>query len=95
MEDIEKIVHKVFANIPGSAAPQRQADIGKVWERVLKQQGLTHAKISGLKQGTLVVNIDSPARLYQFNLKRKNILESVSREIPEIKKIYFKIGKIQ
>ena len=95
MDEIKNIVNKVFANIPGSAAPNRPEEIGRVWEKILKQHGLTQAKIIGLKEGTLIVNIDSPARLYQFNLKKKKIAEDLNREIAEIKKIYFKIGKIQ
>ena len=94
MDEIKDIVNKVFANIPGSVAPQKQEDIHRVWEQVLKQHKLTHAKITGLKDGTLVVNIDSPARLYQFNLKKTKILEDLHHQVPEVQKIYFKIGKI-
>lgn len=94
MDEIKNIVNKVFANIPGSAAPKKQEDIGKAWEEILKQYGLTQAKIVGLKDGMLLVNVDSPARLYQFNLQKKKIVEEMSRAVPEIKKIYFKIGKI-
>ena len=95
MEEMKDIVKKVFAGIAGNKTADRQEQISKVWEKVLKNQRLTQAKISGLKEETLVVNIDSPARLYQFNLKKKKILEEIHQEIPEIKKIYFKIGKIQ
>lgn len=94
MDEIKDIVNKVFANIPGSVAPKKQDDISRAWEEVLKQHKLTHAQIAGLKEGTLIVNIDSPARLYQFNLKKNKILAEMSRQAPEIKKIYFKIGKI-
>ena len=93
MDEIKDIVYKVFADIPGNSSPKQQEVISKAWEKVLKEQGLTRAKITGLKEGTLVVNIDSPARLYQFNLKKKKILEEMAREVPDIKKIYFKIGK--
>ena len=95
MDEMKDIVHKVFANIVGSSAPKKQEDISRIFDKVLKEQGLAHAKIAGLKEGTLVVNIDSPARLYQFNLKKKKILEEINRAIPDIQKIYFKIGKIQ
>jgi len=95
IEGMKDIVHKVFAAIPGKTTAGQQGKISKVWEKVLKHQGLSQAKISGLKDETLVVNIDSPARLYQFNLKKNKILEEINQEIPEIKKIYFKIGKTQ
>jgi hypothetical protein len=95
MQEIKDIVSKVVAGIPGKTTVDKQEKISKAWERVLKNQGLTQAKISGLKEETLVVNVDSPARLYQFNLKKKKILDELSQEIPEIKKIYFKIGKTQ
>ena len=95
MEDMKDIVHKVFGAIPGKTTVNQQEQISKAWEKVLNQQKLTQAKISGLKDETLIVNVDSPARLYQFNLKKKKILEEINQAIPEIKKIYFKIGKTQ
>ena len=95
MEEMKDIVKKVVAAIPGKTTIDAQEHISKVWEKVLKHQGLTHAKISGLKETTLIVNVDSPARLYQFNLKKKKILEEINQETPEITKIYFKIGKTQ
>lgn len=95
MEEIKDIVSKVVAGIQGNRPVDKYEQISKAWSKVLKQQKLTQAKISGLKEETLVVNLDSPARLYQFNLKKKKILEAINQEIPEIKKIYFKIGKTQ
>lgn len=93
--EIKDIVSKVVAAIPGKTTVDKQEKLSKTWDKILKRQGLSQAKISGLKEETLVVNIDSPARLYQFNLKRGKILEELNQEIPEIKKIYFKIGKTQ
>ena len=95
MDEMKDIVSKVFAKIPGSVGPQKQDDISRIWENILEEQKLSHAKITGLKDGILVVNVDSPARLYQFNLKKKKILDQMSRKVPEIQKIFFKIGKIQ
>ena len=93
--EIKDIVNKVVATIPGKTTADKQEKISRAWDKILKHQGLSQAKISGLKDETLVINIDSPARLYQFNLKRTKILEEINQEIPEIKKIYFKIGKTQ
>ena len=91
--EIKDIVNKVVSALPGKTTIDKQEKLSKAWDKLLKHQGLSQAKISGLKEDTLVVNIDSPARLYQFNLKRGKILEELNQEIPEIKKIYFKIGK--
>ena len=94
MDDIKDIIKTVVGKISSQRA-SGQKDIVSVWENILKKKERTHAKISGLKEGQLMVNIDSSAWLYQFNIKKKKILEEIQKEIPEVQKIYFRIGKTQ
>jgi len=49
--------------------------------------------IVGLKDNQLIVNVDSSAWVYHFNLKKNKILQNIQKEFPEIKRIYFKVGK--
>ena len=56
---------------------------------------LKHTKIIGIKEDGLLVCVDSPAWLYQMRIRQTKILEQLKAEIPYIKYIRFKMGKIK
>ncbi|MDP2652447.1 MAG: DciA family protein [Candidatus Omnitrophota bacterium] len=95
MDDIRNIVDSVLKNLSSRTQPTVQEEIQKAWERIVKDQGLKHARVAGFHDGVLNIHIDSPAWLYQLNLKRKKITEDMQKSVPDVKKIYFKIGKVQ
>lgn len=94
MDNIDEIVNKVIGNL-FLKIPRKQEEIQKIWEKSFNSKGLEHTKIVEFKEGTLFVNVDSSAWLFQCNLKKKKIVEAIKKDIPEINKIYFKIGKIK
>lgn len=93
-EEIKDIVRAVFEKISGQA-PVEQERIQRSWEEVLEKEGLRHTKISGFKDNQLYVSVDSPAWLYQLNLKKKKILGQIQTRHPEVQKIFLKIGKVK
>lgn len=93
MDDIKDIVKKVFVDISTKTIAE-QKKLGEVFEKVLKDNNISGAKISGLKDGQLFVNVDSSARLYQITLIKNKILNALKSELPDIEKILFKIGKV-
>jgi predicted nucleic acid-binding Zn ribbon protein len=92
MDEIKEIVHNVIEKISQKSQNDQQK-IYQAWEKTIKAKGLEHTKISGLKNQTLYVNVDSSAWLYQLNLQKTQILEAIQKDVPDIQKIYFKIGK--
>lgn len=92
MDAIRDIVKKVIGGI-SSTGQQEQKDIQDLWKKILSEKEKKHARISGLKGGTLMVNVDSSAWLYQFNLKKGKILKDIQERGHAIKGVYFKIGK--
>lgn len=92
MDEIKDIVRMVIGQMAPSSPGQRQ--LGLLWEKILSKTEKEHSKIGGLKDGCLLVSVDSPAWLYHFNLKKKKMLDEIQKEFSEIKKIYFKIGKL-
>ncbi len=91
MEEIKDIVKKVVENL-SSQGQSEITLIHGVWKRILNRQELKHSKLTGIKDDTLYINVDSPAWFYQFNLNKQKILERLQKEFPYVKKIYFKIG---
>jgi len=92
-QQISCVVSQVMERLSGGKMrPDR--DITGILDTVFKAQEKKYLKISGLKNGTLYFITDSPARVYQFNLRRGIILRAIQKEFPDIQKIYFKTGKV-
>ena len=94
MEQIKDIVSQVIANI-SSGKPGVQSKIQRVWQNLCDKKTAQHTAIAGLQKGSLVINVDSPAWLFQMNLQKRKILEKLKEEIPELSHIHFKIGKVK
>lgn len=92
-EEIKGIIFKVMGQL-SDHRPEDSRDICAVVERVFSEKERKHVKVAGLKDQTLILNIDSPAWGFQFNLKRLKILKDIQKEIPGIQKIHWKIGKV-
>ena len=94
MDDIKDIVKKVFTDISSKTIAE-QKKLGEIFEKVLKDNKISGAKISGFKDQHLFVNVDSSGRLYQITLIKNKILAELKNELPEIEKIFFKIGPLK
>ena len=93
MDTIKDIVYQVFEKmVQGRADPQDRLE--RIWLSVLRKGEEKHLKLLGLKNDTLFVDVDSPAWLFQMRIQKKKILEKFQEQIPEIKNISFKIGKV-
>ncbi len=93
MNDIKDIVQKVFGDISSKTITE-QKNLGEIFEKVLRDNNISGAKISGFKDRCLSVNVDSSGRLYQIHLIKNKILNELKNELPDIEKISFKIGKV-
>ena len=93
MDDIKDIVKKVFLDISSNTISE-QKKLEETFEKVLKQNKISVAKISGFRDRHLFVDVDSSARLYQVNLIRNKILAELKSGSADIEKISFKIGKV-
>lgn len=94
MEKIQDIIPSVVEKM-ALRKPEAHLKIQRLWQNICEKKETQHTSIVGLQKGTLVVNADSPAWLFQMNLRRKRILEKLKEEIPEVNTIRFKIGKVK
>ena len=93
MNDIKDIVQNVVHILEGRRERQ-QKDIVKVWPTCVKPKEAEHTKVQGIKEGVLYVTVDCSAWMFQCRLRYKTILQAVSKEFPDVKRIYFKVGKV-
>ncbi len=94
MDQIKDIIPQVISAM-AAGRPEVQNKIQKIWSAVFDAKTLRHTAIVGLQKGKLVVQVDSPAWLFQMNLKKREALARLKAEIPELSHIYFKIGKVK
>jgi len=94
MEQIKDIVSEVIAAM-AAGRPTVQNKIRKIWGKAFDPKTLKHTAIVGLQKGKLIVHVDSPAWLFQMSLKKRDVLEKLKAEIPELSHIHFKIGKVK
>ncbi len=79
-------------------ASGQQDDQGKIegiWRNILNEKELQHSCLNGMKEGVLLVNVDSAIFLHHMNIKKWKILKRVKDEYPEINQIRFKLGKVK
>lgn len=93
MEEIKEIVNNII-HVLEEKKKQQSKDIHAVWKGSVKEKEARHTRVEGIKNETLFVNVDCSAWMFQCRLRYKTILQALQKEFPEIKKIYFKIGKV-
>lgn len=93
MDGIQDIVKKVFGDISIKTISE-QNKLFKIFEKVLKKNNISGAKIAGFKNHHIFVEVDSSARLYQVSLIKNKILDEMKNELSDVEKISFKIGKV-
>ena len=94
MDNIKDIVNQVIKKI-SIKQPIDQSKIDRIWQNILSKQELKHTKLIGVKDGRISINVDSPAWVYQLKIKKNKILGRLKDELPEIKSLVFRIGKIK
>ncbi len=94
MEPIKDIIPQVIANI-SQKKPETQEKIQRLWYSMVGEQAKEHTAMAEFKDKRLTVHVDSPAWLFQMNVKKRKILERLKEEWPDLQNIHFKIGKVK
>lgn len=94
MDDIKQIVGRVIGDM-SSGQLNTHEKLSQIWPRVVEAKDLEHTRLVDYKKGDLLVNVDSPARAYQLNLKKTKIMAALKKEVTDLKNIYFKVGKLK
>jgi len=93
MEEIKNIIPDVVKMLSRKETSE-ETKIQRVWDSLLEGKIKKHAKIFGIKEGKMMVCVDSPAWMFHLNLKKNKLLKEIKEEIPELTEICFKIGKV-
>lgn len=92
MDSIKDIIPQVVEKIIRQRAGEQGA-LEQAWLDVLEKQDIKHVKLGGLRDGNLLVSVDSPARAYHLRMRKAKILKQLQEKIPGIRDIMFKVGE--
>ena len=92
-DDIKNIIKSVIGRLSESQKTSPSA-IQQVWDSLVSEQEKKHAKIYDYHNGLLIIYVDSPAWLYQFNLKKEKLFTGIKNKVSDLNKISFQVGKI-
>lgn len=70
----------------------------EIWSAVVGEPIAGHAQPHSLREGTLIVHVDSSVWLAQLErFRKKQIREKLNRELPHpmVKRILFRIGELE
>ncbi len=93
MESIRDIIPHVIENL-ALKKPNTKRNIHEVWKIAAGDQA-EHCTVKDFQKGMLRVNVDSSARMFELSTRKNDLIKNLKNEIPDIKDIIFKIGKVK
>ena len=94
---VGQILPGVFEDITRSNTHE-QIQLEKIWAdiagAVVGSAEVQGVSLSGFKEGTLFIAVDSSARLFFWKLRRGAVLKRFQERRPDVTNIVFKIGKV-
>lgn len=91
MDNIEDVVKKVFEEFHQKNPSQRK-NVEDTWKRLVSSEEQKHTKLVGVKEGEILVFVDSSAWLYQMRTKQTRLLEDFKKECPYVQSINLRLG---
>lgn len=88
---LNEVLPGVIAHISGGNIHD-QTQLENAWRDIAGSE-TTGLVFSGVKDGCVFITVDSPARLYQWKLRRTATLRRLKEKCPAVENIAFKIGK--
>ena len=94
---IKDVVNKVISDLSGSGDMGRRPSaesMNALWRKAVGKFASRRSRPVSLKQGRLIVNVEDSSLLYNLTLKKREIIESLTKELKDrVQKIQFRIGE--
>jgi hypothetical protein len=90
---LKDVLPDVIARISANNIHE-QINFENAWRDIAGPES-TGSAYAGFKNGCVFVIVDTPARLYQWKLKKTATLRRLGEICPQVKNVVFKIGKVR
>jgi len=95
MEAIKDSVARFMQALTQRQIAVPDGSLSGLLKKVLTKSELEHIKINYFKGGVLNLFVDSSSWLYNFNLKKEQILKQLQEEDKKIKDLRLRIGDVK
>lgn len=92
---IKDVLDGILKNL-GSGKVPRAGILGAAWMKAVGEPGAKHAKPVDLREGVLVVHVDSSGWLHKLTMEKMSILAKIKNELGDcpVNDIKLRIGEI-
>jgi predicted nucleic acid-binding Zn ribbon protein len=92
---IKDVLDGILRDLGGGKVSQA-GTLGAVWAKAVGDAAIKHAKPVDIKEGVLVVHVDSSSWLHKLTMEKAGILAQIKNELGEgpVKDIKLRIGEI-
>lgn len=94
MDNIKDVVQQVVGRI-ANKQQDKSGKLERIWQNVLEDHERDHTQLIGIRNGSILVHVDSPALKYHMSLKKRKLIKALNDESLDVKDVQFKIGKIK
>ena len=94
MEPIKQALDELFKDLQARKEKAAELNPDFLVKKVFSRKELEHCRAGYFKNGILQIKVDSSTWLYYFNLHKKEALEKISGQNPQIKDLKFSLGEI-
>ena len=94
MDNIKNILEGVIKDLSKSA-PKTIETAEKFWFNLLEEKERKHTFFLGEKNNNIFINVDSPTWFYHMRTRKNTLLQKIQAELPHIKNLIFKVGKVK
>jgi len=94
-EKVNTVLAKIFQEIEEKKS--KEGSILETWEKVAGKGIARHSRPISLQGGTLIINVDRSAWLYELNLCRPLLMRRLKKELShwtDLRELRFRIGSV-
>lgn len=92
MESIKDTIQNVMLGLKSKRASPGEMGPEEILKKALTKKELRHIKFNYFKKGVLGVRVDSSTWLYQFSMKKEDLLGRLKGHLSGIKDIRLRLG---
>ena len=79
---IKDVLDGILRDLGGGRVPQAGV-LSAAWEKAIGEAGTKHAKLIDIREGVLVVHVDSSSWLHKLTMEKMKILVQLKNELGE------------
>ncbi len=94
MEEIKDTISALMRQWQSKESRLKHENPQEWLKKILTKKELKHIKVDYFHQGVLGLSVDSSVWLYTLGIKKRELLDKLKNESPQIREIVLRIGEM-